>query len=134
MSITKNVSLKWYPSMKKIFRKFWIIFDIENWLWKSEIGTFGQLIFFYQWPKLGLGLDVGCGSWNSNLKSHLHIVERYLPYNLKMLLVINFHLIFPSFDISRIKRKFKKCKGPLNYLVNHGHWQVSRSCGTSRVL
>ena len=36
-----------------------MIFDIENWLWKWEIGTFGQLISeFYQWPKLGLGLDV----------------------------------------------------------------------------
>ena len=26
------------------FRKIRIIFDIENWLWKSEISTFGQLI------------------------------------------------------------------------------------------
>ena len=47
------------------------MFDTENWLWKSEIGTFGWLIsecgkryeidirvIFYQWPKLGLGLDV----------------------------------------------------------------------------
>ena len=53
----------------KTNRKFRIIFDIENWLWKSEIGTFGQLslgnryeidlrVIFYQWPKLGLGLDV----------------------------------------------------------------------------
>jgi hypothetical protein len=36
----KKVLLKWYSSMKKIFRKFWIIFDID------------------QWPKLGLRLDV----------------------------------------------------------------------------
>ena len=37
------------------FRNFRIIFEIENWLWKSEISTFGLL---------------GCGSWNPNLKSH----------------------------------------------------------------
>ena len=44
MSITKNLPLKWYSSMKKQIRKFGIIFDVENWLWKSEISTFGQLI------------------------------------------------------------------------------------------
>ena len=35
--------LKWYSSMKKKFGKIRIIFDIENWLWKSEIGTFWSL-------------------------------------------------------------------------------------------
>ena len=40
MSITKIMLLKWYPSMKKFFGKIRIIFDLENWLWKSEIGTF----------------------------------------------------------------------------------------------
>ena len=34
--------LKWYTSMKKN-GKIRIIFDIENWLWKSEIGTFQSL-------------------------------------------------------------------------------------------
>ena len=29
--------------MKKKLRKIWIIFDIENWLWKSEIGIFWLL-------------------------------------------------------------------------------------------
>ena len=70
MSITINVPLKWYSCMKK---KFWIIFDVENWLWKSKIGTFRQLIsefwyeidlrvILYQWPNLGLRLDV---EWSS---------------------------------------------------------------------
>jgi len=36
MSITKNVLLNWYSSMKKKLRKIRIIFDIENWLWKSR--------------------------------------------------------------------------------------------------
>ena len=43
MSITKNMPLKWYSSMKKNFGKIRIIFDIENWLWKSGIGTFQPL-------------------------------------------------------------------------------------------
>ena len=42
MSLTKNVLLNWYSSMKKK-RKIWMIFDIENWLWKSNFGTFWQL-------------------------------------------------------------------------------------------
>ena len=44
MPITKIVPLNWYSSMKKKFRKIRIIFDIENSLWKSEIGIFCQLI------------------------------------------------------------------------------------------
>ena len=44
MPITTNVPLNWYSSMKKKFRKIRIIFDIENSLWKSEIGIFCQLI------------------------------------------------------------------------------------------
>ena len=43
MSITKNVLLNWYSSMKKKLRKIRMIFDIENWLWKSNFGTFWQL-------------------------------------------------------------------------------------------
>ena len=35
--------LKWYSSMKKKIRKIRMIFDIENWLWKSNFGTFWQL-------------------------------------------------------------------------------------------
>ena len=42
MTITKNLFLNWYSSMKKIFRKIRMIFDIENWLWKSDLGTFWQ--------------------------------------------------------------------------------------------
>ena len=40
MPITIYVPLNWYSSMKKKFRKIRIIFDIENWLWKSEIRIF----------------------------------------------------------------------------------------------
>jgi hypothetical protein len=74
LNFSKNVNnKKWAPKIiffnEKMFYKVWIIFDIENWLWKSEISTFGHLSFgkryevnlrviFYQWPKLGLGLDV----------------------------------------------------------------------------
>ena len=76
MSITKNVTLKWYSSMKKMFQKSRIIFDVKNWLWKSEISTFGQLISKF-WLKGRLfsvakaGLRIVCGSWNSNLTSYL---------------------------------------------------------------
>ena len=40
MYFTKNVVLNWYSSVKKKFRKIRMIFDIENWLWKSDLGTF----------------------------------------------------------------------------------------------
>ena len=43
MLITKNVPLNWYSSMKKKLKKIRIIFDVENWLWKSEIGKFRSL-------------------------------------------------------------------------------------------
>ena len=36
-------SVNWYSSMKKKLRKIRIIFGIENWLWKSEIGNFRSL-------------------------------------------------------------------------------------------
>ena len=39
---TKNVLQNFYSSMKKI-RKIWIIFNVENWLWKSDFGTFWHL-------------------------------------------------------------------------------------------
>ena len=41
--------LKLYSSMKKKFGKLRIIFDIENWLWKSEIGTFWSLDLDVRW-------------------------------------------------------------------------------------
>ena len=40
--------LKWYSSMKKFYRKIRIIFDIENWLWKSAFCNFWQLLL--NWP------------------------------------------------------------------------------------
>ena len=40
--LTKNVRLTYYSSMKKKFRKIWMIFDIENSLWKSIFFTLGQ--------------------------------------------------------------------------------------------
>ena len=43
MSITKNVLLNWYLSMKKKLEKIRMIFDIKNWLWKSNFGSFWQL-------------------------------------------------------------------------------------------
>ena len=35
--------------MKKKLRKIQIIFDIENWLWKSEIGIFQPLDLELSW-------------------------------------------------------------------------------------
>ena len=42
MSMTKYVLLNWYSSMKTKLRKIRMIFDIENWLWKPNFGTFYQ--------------------------------------------------------------------------------------------
>ena len=39
----KNVLLNWYFSTQKILRKIKMIFGLENWLWKSNFGTFWQL-------------------------------------------------------------------------------------------
>ena len=44
MLFTKKVRLNWYSSMNFFFRKIRMIFDIENSLWKSKIGTFWQTI------------------------------------------------------------------------------------------
>ena len=41
MSITKNVPLLFLNEKKE--KNIWMIFDIENWLWKSEIGNFRSL-------------------------------------------------------------------------------------------
>ena len=40
---TKNVPLNWYYS---IFRMIQMIFDDENWLWKSDFDTFCLLAIF----------------------------------------------------------------------------------------
>jgi hypothetical protein len=39
----KNVLLNSYSSMKKKIRKIRMIFDVKNWLWKSDFGTFWHL-------------------------------------------------------------------------------------------
>ena len=44
MSITKHLLLNWYSSMKKNFWNIRIIFDVANWLWKSEFCNFQQLL------------------------------------------------------------------------------------------
>ena len=44
MSITEKLLLNWYFSMKKKIRKIRTIFDVENWLWKSEFCNFQQLL------------------------------------------------------------------------------------------
>ena len=44
MLFTKKVRLNRYSSMKFFFRKIRMIFDIENSLWKSKIGTFWQTV------------------------------------------------------------------------------------------
>ena len=40
MTIIRNLLLNWYHSMKKNQKDWKMIFDIENWLWKSDLGTF----------------------------------------------------------------------------------------------
>ena len=49
MSISKSVLLNWYFSMEIFFRKIQVIFDVENWLWKSEFCNFWQLSL--NWPQ-----------------------------------------------------------------------------------
>ena len=41
--LTKKVRLTYYSSMKKKLREIRMIFDVENLLWKSEIGSFQSL-------------------------------------------------------------------------------------------
>ena len=42
---TKNVALNWYSSMNFFFRKIRTFFDIEKWLWKSDLGTFWRPVW-----------------------------------------------------------------------------------------
>ena len=44
MLFTKKVRLNWYSSMKIFLVKIQMIFDIENSLWKSKIGTFWRTV------------------------------------------------------------------------------------------
>ena len=55
MSITKNMLLNWYSSMKKN-REIWMIFDTENWPWKSNLGTFWQQFYFFWYYRNARGL------------------------------------------------------------------------------
>ena len=44
LSIATNVLLNWYFQWKKKSERFrWFLTYIENWLWKSNFGTFWQL-------------------------------------------------------------------------------------------
>ena len=43
MFLAKVGVLYWYSSMKNFFRKIQTIFDVEKWLWKSEICNFVTL-------------------------------------------------------------------------------------------
>ena len=40
---TKVGLLNWYSPMSFFFRKIRIIFDVENWFWKLDFGTFWRL-------------------------------------------------------------------------------------------
>ena len=83
MKFSKNVNNKKHaPKLiffneKKKLRKIRIIFDIENWLWKSEIGNFRSLdleqcwstkIFFMKKCYFSL---IWCESWWKILKCYL---------------------------------------------------------------
>ena len=60
MSITKNVLLNWYCSMKFFFWKIQIIFDKENWLWKSKFCNFWPcLLNWTQDLDFFIGLVIG---------------------------------------------------------------------------
>ena len=89
MKFSKNVNNKKHaPKLiffneKKKLRKIRIIFDIENWLWKSEIGNFRSLdlewVLIYQnfffMKKCYLSLNwatIWCGSCWKILKWHLN--------------------------------------------------------------
>ena len=78
MSITKTMPLNWYSSMKKNC-KIWIIFDMENWLWKSEIGIFRsfdlermliwrKILFMKKCYSSLNKATIWCASWSKILK------------------------------------------------------------------
>ena len=46
MTITKHLLLNWYSSIKKKSERFeWFLTTLENWLWKSDLGTFWRPIW-----------------------------------------------------------------------------------------
>ena len=53
LSLEKNVFNKqWSPRFifldKNFFEKIWLIFDIQNWLWKYNFGTFWQNVIIHR--------------------------------------------------------------------------------------
>ena len=41
----KTLLLNWYSSMKIFFRKIRTFFEVENWLWKSDLGSFWRPVW-----------------------------------------------------------------------------------------
>ena len=90
MSITTKMPLNWYSSMKNFFRKIRIIFDIENWLWKSEIRIFQsppakrtlicQNFFFFE--KVPFSIQLSYHLMRKLLKKSWMVSNRYLLLNI----------------------------------------------------
>ena len=128
MKFSKNVNnkkhaLNWYSSMKKKLRKIRIIFDIENWLWKSENVIFRSLdlertliwqnSFFMKKCYFSLNkATIWCGSCWKNLKCylvhkglyHLYFISQLLFFWIDDVLVQHLHSNLQIFFL--IKGKF----------------------------
>ena len=131
MSTTKTMPLNWYSSMKKKLRKIQIIFDIKNWLWKSEIGIFQSLdlertLIYHFFPFYEKVL------FSTPLSYHL---MRKLLKNIQMLSSIHSYILdnYIKLDWTTLKRL--ECNFPANWWDQTNirqnqyiHWRTSASC------
>jgi hypothetical protein len=77
MYFTKNVVLNWYSSMKFFFRKIRTFFDIEKWLWMSDLGTFLQPM----WTSVKVRMHFVCTltfATHSLIRIHLLLYSSYI--------------------------------------------------------
>ena len=104
--------LNWYSSMQKKIRKIRTIFDIENWLWKWEIG-----LFSITWFRADVDLPRKFFIWKSaifhpiKLPFDAEAAEKFWSYLFSMYLgqIFITHGLFNLVPPSSIKNEANYC-------------------------
>ena len=104
ISITKNVNLNWYSSIRKKVSKIGMIFDIENWLWKSNFSFYWQLNTTFKIQSFSLGDYTRAESWM--LCKRPSKESPSFPTTLRQFLVIFSTTTLISFTKMRFWRSF----------------------------
>ena len=105
-NLTQNGLLNWYSRMKKKVEKRWkqktLFFDIENWLWKYNLGTFWEpgirTWCLFNLAKNWSNFDPQSRNWITLL------IRTYIHDNLQILL--SFHVLQILSDCQNKKKSY----------------------------